>query len=131
MNTKIKVGHANKEMQHVLGAFLRIGVVVSILVMVTGGVVYLLNNADKKESFEVFNPQNTTYISLATIFNGLKTFNGLAIIQFGVLLLIFTPIARIFLAIYAFVVEKDYLYVVIGVLVLLIIFISLYLDIAH
>ena len=82
-------------------------------------------------SFSEFKPEQAKFSSVADIIKGLKTFDGLAIIQFGVLLLIFTPIARVVFSIFSFLMEKDYMYVVIGLIVLCVIIMSLYLDVAH
>jgi len=50
---------------------------------------------------------------------------GVDIIQLGVVLLIATPIARILFSVFAFTVEKDYLYIVITLIVLGVILFSM------
>lgn len=55
------------------------------------------------------------------IFMGLFTLKPMAIIQFGVLLLIITLIMRIIFSLFAFMLEKDKLYVIITLIVLAII----------
>ncbi|WP_432708849.1 DUF1634 domain-containing protein, partial [Pedobacter sp.] len=59
------------------------------------------------------------------IFTGLKSMDSAAIIQFGTLLLIFTPIMRVVFSVFSFLIEKDYLYVLIGLFVLCVILFSL------
>ena len=104
---------------------------VSTGIVFIGGIIFLIKNRNQQVSFEVFAPSQVKFSSVAAIFQGLKTLDGLAIIQFGVLLLIFTPIARVVFSIFSFLMEKDYMYVVIGLIVLCVIITSLYLDIAH
>ena len=58
---------------------------------------------------------------LNTIFPRMLDFDGAAIIQFGVLVLIATPIIRVAFSAFSFLIEKDYLYVVITLIVLAII----------
>ena len=53
-------------------------------------------------------------------------FHGQAIIQFGLLLLIATPVARVAFAAIGFAMERDYLYVVITLIVLVVLLYSLF-----
>ena len=121
----------DKDVQQLLGTLLRIGVLVSSGVILLGGIVFFSTQTNETVSFANFNPEQTKFSSISAIFEGLKTFDGLAIIQFGVLLLIFTPIARVVFSIFSFLIEKDYMYVAIGIIVLCVIITSLYLDVAH
>ena len=118
-------------MQYALANVMRIGVWLATATIVLGGVVFLYSKANPKVLFDVFKPQDTTYISVPTILNGLTIGDGLAIVQLGVLLLIFMPIIRVIFAVVSFLKEKDYLYVTIGTLVLLIIFLSSYFEVVH
>jgi uncharacterized membrane protein len=131
MSNKIKHYLGDKDVQLILGTLLRVGVLVSTAIVIIGGVVFLSTQTNQTISFENFKPEQAKFSSVAEIFTGLRTMDGLAIIQFGVLLLIFTPIARVVFSIFSFLMEKDYMYVVIGLIVLCVIITSLYLDIAH
>jgi uncharacterized membrane protein len=131
MSKTIKHYIGDKDVQLILGALLRIGVLVSTGIVLIGGIVFLVKQQNHHVSFEKFTPEQTKFSSVAEILLGLKQFDGLAIIQFGVLLLIFTPIARVVFSIFSFLMEKDYMYVLIGIIVLCVIITSLYLDIAH
>ena len=131
MGKQIKHYLGDKDVQVILGTLLRVGVIVSTAVVLLGGVIFLTNQGNQTVSFSEFKPEQVKFSSVAEILSGLKTFDGLAIIQFGVLLLIFTPIARVVFSIFSFLMEKDYMYVLIGIIVLCVIITSLYLDIAH
>jgi uncharacterized membrane protein len=131
MSKTIKHYLGDKDVQVILGTLLRVGVMVSTGIVLLGGLIYLTAQHNQVVSFENFNPSRTKFSSIAEILSGLKSFDGLAIIQFGVLLLIFTPIARVVFSIFSFLMEKDYMYVLIGIIVLCVIITSLYLDIAH
>jgi len=131
MSNKIKHYLGDKDVQLILGTLLRVGVLVSTAIVIIGGIVFLSSQTNQIVSFENFKPEQAKFSSVAEIFKGLKTMDGLAIIQFGVLLLIFTPIARVVFSIFSFLMEKDYMYVLIGIIVLCVIITSLYLDIAH
>jgi uncharacterized membrane protein len=56
---------------------------------------------------------------------------GMAIIQLGILLLIFTPLMRIVFALIGYLKEKDYVYVVISSIVLAIMAVSFFAGYAH
>lgn len=131
MSKIIKHYLGDKDVQLILGTLLRVGVLISTGIVLIGGIVFLVSNPNQQVSFEHFKPENTQFSSITEIIIGLKTFDGLAIIQFGVLLLIFTPIARVVFSIFSFLIERDYMYVVIGLIVLCVIITSLYLDVAH
>ena len=131
MGKQIKHYLGDKDVQVILGTLLRVGVIVSTAVVLLGGIIFLTNQSSQTVSFSEFKPEKVKFSSVAEILSGLKTFDGLAIIQFGVLLLIFTPIARVVFSIFSFLMEKDYMYVLIGIIVLCVIITSLYLDIAH
>jgi uncharacterized membrane protein len=121
----------DKDVQLLLGTLLRVGVLISSGVILLGGIIFFTTQANEAVSFATFNPERAKFSSISAIFAGVKTFDGLAIVQFGVLLLIFTPIARVVFSIFSFLIEKDYMYVAIGIIVLCVIITSLYLDVAH
>ena len=131
MSKKIKHYLGDRDVQLILGTLLRVGVLVSTGIVLIGGIIFLITHTHEPVSFETFKPEYTKFSSISEILIGLKTLDGLAIIQFGVLLLIFTPIARVVFSIFSFLIEKDYMYVLIGLIVLCVIITSLYLDVAH
>jgi len=116
---------ADKDIQVILGTLLRVGVIASMLVVFIGGLIYLSGYSHEIIDYSVFNPSKTKYSSILAIFQGLSTLDGKAIIQFGTLLLIFTPVTRVVFSIFGFLIERDYLYVLIGLFVLCVILISL------
>jgi len=116
---------ADKDIQVILGTLLRVGVIASMLVVFIGGLIYLSGYGREIIDYSVFNPSKTKYSSILAIFQGLSELDGRAIIQCGTLLLIFTPVTRVVFSIFGFLIERDYLYVLIGLFVLCVILISL------
>ncbi len=115
----------DRDLQTILGTLLRVGVVLSMGVVLIGGIVYLFHDNHTKVDYRVFNPSLNSYSTIEAILEGLKSLDSKAIIQFGTLLLIFTPITRVVFSIFGFLLEKDYLYVFIGLFVLCVILFSL------
>lgn len=115
----------DKDIEIILGALLRVGVIASMSVVLIGGIVYLFFNFSEMVDYKTFDANKTQFSSISAIFLGLSRLESAAIIQFGVLLLIFTPILRVVFSIFGFLIERDYLYVLIGLLVLTVILFSL------
>lgn len=116
---------ADRDVQLILGTLLRVGVISAMAVVFAGGVIYLLSNYASVVDYHVFDAHKSGLSSMAAVYKGVIEFDGRAIIQFGTLLLIFTPVARVVFSVFSFLIERDYLYVVIGLLVLVVILISL------
>lgn len=125
MNKGSKNFFADKDIQVILGTLLRGGVISSMVVVLIGGIIYLLDNHSGLIDYAKFNPDKSGLSSMTAVFVGLREFDGASIVQFGTLLLIFTPIARVVFSIFSFLIECDYLYVLIGLIVLSIILYSL------
>ena len=122
---------ADQDIQIILGTLLRVGVIVSMTVIVAGGLLYLIRYETEAVDYHVFNSLQQEYSSIASILAGLSKFDAKAIIQFGILLLIFTPVARVVFSVFSFIIERDYLYVIIGLLVLGVILFSLSNKLVH
>ena len=124
MSSEKKV-YSDEDVKLIIGSLLRWGVIISMLVVFAGGWVYLYRHGHEKASYHTFNGEPSFLKNLKGILQGVLLFKGRAIIQTGILLLIATPIARVLLSIFSFLLEKDYLYVVITFIVLGIILFSM------
>jgi len=112
------------DMQLLLGKVLRAGTIISISVVFLGGILYLYRHGQSIADYKEFKGiPDFVRLSTQLISEALK-FKGQAIIQIGIILLIATPIIRVMFSAIGFALEKDYLYVGISMLVLLIIFFS-------
>lgn len=115
--------------QQFLGQTLRIGVFTASLVAIIGGTFYLIaHGGDTMPDYTKFSPQlgAASYTSILEIYHGVLSFKPLEIIQFAVCLLILTPIMRVALSLFGFVIERDWLYVIITFIVLFVIFSNLF-----
>lgn len=125
MIKKNKYYTSDRDIQVILGTLLRVGVIASMSVVLIGGGVYLYFNYAAAINYSNFNAHNAKFSAISAVFFGLAHGDGAAIIQFGILLLIFTPVLRIVFSVFGFLIERDYLYVLIGLLVLAVILFSL------
>lgn len=112
------------DMQTTIGWILRIGVIISIAIVIFGGTLYLYRHGGEVADYHTFNNVPDFVRGIGNIIIHMFEFRGRAIIQFGILLLIATPVMRVVFAAIGFALEKDRLYVFISLLVLLIILAS-------
>ncbi|WP_106527604.1 DUF1634 domain-containing protein [Chitinophaga niastensis] len=116
---------ADKDIQLLIGKQLRLGVITSSLVVLIGGIIYLSRHGHELPSYKEFTGVREGLNNLPGIWQGVLDNKGMNIIQLGVVLLIATPIIRIAFSVVAFLIEKDYLYVVITLIVLGVIMFSM------
>ena len=114
----------DKDMQLLLGQVLRAGTIVSVSVVFIGGVLFLVRHGHTVADYRTFKGIPDFVRNQSGIMYGILSFKGQAIIQLGIVLLIATPILRVIFSAIGFVLEKDYLYLGISLLVLSIIFFS-------
>jgi uncharacterized membrane protein len=115
----------DKKMEILMGNMLRYGVLISALFVFSGAIIYLVQHGHEKPQYHLFSGEPFRFINLRQILKNAVKCHARSIIQLGLLLLIATPIARIGFSIIGFIIEKDYLYVTITSIVLLVIIVSL------
>ncbi|WP_185955200.1 DUF1634 domain-containing protein [Solitalea koreensis] len=120
----------NNDIEVSIASLLVIGVLLSIIVVVFGGGIYLIRHASNTVDYATFNSSKALYTDIYKIIKGILNFKGQAVIQLGVLILICTPIARVVFSIIGFVLERDTLYTIIALFVLIIIACSVMLGYA-
>lgn len=120
MSTVSKEG-AKRPEQHfdnVIALVLRTGVLLAALFVVTGGVLYLAGEHGAVPDYRVFHSEPAELRSVGGIVHEALELHGAGLIQFGLLVLIATPIARVILSIVVFLYERDWIYVAVTLLVL-------------
>jgi len=121
-----------KDFQTIIGNLLRYGVWISLSVAFIGGIVYLLHNGNQIENYAVFKENDRNIFEvIAAIYNGAIQGNGESIIFTGIIFLFLTPVLRVILSLFSFLLEKDYLYVGITLIVISIIIISISFGFSH
>ena len=115
----------DRRVETLVGNLLRAGVILSALVVLGGGAVFLVRHGMEPASYRVFRGEPSELRHLRGIFRGIAALHSRAMIQLGLLLLIATPIARVALALFGFAEEKDRMYMAFTGLVLIILLYSL------
>jgi uncharacterized membrane protein len=114
----------DKDMQLLLGQVLRAGTMISVAVVLAGGVIFLLRHGQTISDYRTFKGIPDFVRNPSGIIYGITSGKGQAIIQLGIVLLIATPVLRVVFSAIGFVLEKDYMYLGISLVVLCIILFS-------
>lgn len=108
-----------------IGNLLRVCVIATVVVVLFGAGVYMPSAYTLYPEYHKFISEPAAFRSVWGIVGLALKGDGKAIIQTGMLLLILTPILRVFVSVFAFLYEKDYMYVVLTLIVLGILIFSL------
>lgn len=115
----------DRDIEQVMGNLLRFGVLASMAVVFTGAVLYLFQHGHEAPSYRQFHSEPKRLTDVKAVWQTAIQGRGRSIIQLGLFILIATPIARIVFSVIGYVLERDYLYVIITLIVLSVIIYSL------
>jgi uncharacterized membrane protein len=107
-----------EQMETAVGRVLRLGVLIAAAMVLVGGILYLIRYGGGIPDYRVFRGEPEDLKSLSGIVNGVLSFRRRHLIQFGLIVLIATPVARVVLALIAFALKKDLTYVAVSLIVL-------------
>jgi uncharacterized membrane protein len=116
----------DQRIENILANLLRAGVLLSALVVLIGGVIYLIRHGHSPVYFRVFRGGSADLRSVRGTIRDALELRGQGIIQLGLLLLIATPVARVAFSIFGFTEERDGMYVVFTLIVFSVLLYSLF-----
>ena len=105
-----------RDLEASLATLLTAGTALAAAVLFLGTAVYLRADHTKVLNFRTFNP--SAHASVFSVFRDAVKLDGSAIMQLGVVLLILTPVTRVLFTLLAFLFKRDWMYVVVTVIVL-------------
>jgi uncharacterized membrane protein len=111
--------------ERMLSVLLRAGVVISGVIVFSGGIYFLARHGHEFADHHTFHGEPSVDRIVGQIIAGAMALRARSIIQLGLLVLIATPIARVAFSLAAFTLERDRAYVVISAIVLTILLYSL------
>ncbi len=110
------------EFSNVIGLVLRYGVVVSFAIIALGSIMLFLEGQTGYYPLgtaeQLFERQNHFLIGLVPLLQGVGAAKPYAIIDLGLVVLLGTPFARVFISIFLFAEERRYAFVLITLTVL-------------
>jgi uncharacterized membrane protein len=115
----------DQKLEVLIGYTLRIGVITAAMIVLLGGVLYLVGNGTTAPSYRSFHAAARHSDNLAGMARNIRALNHDGIIQLGLLVLIATPILRVVFSVIAFALERDLVYVVVTLVVLAVLLYSL------
>ncbi len=109
----------DRTVDNAIGVLLRIGVLLAAFLLLIGGGVYLVHHCwDPEPDRATFVPEPQKYARPAEMVAAARSGQGRALIQLGLVALIATPILRVLYAALAFAWRRDWVYVVVPLIVL-------------
>ena len=117
-------GPGEHGLEQAMGRMLQIGVTVAALVVLAGGIVYLLQFGGARPDYQHFLGAPAALETVSGIVAGAMRFDAQSVIGFGILLLIATPICRVIFGVVGFAMLRDRVYTVVSAVVLVILLYS-------
>ena len=117
--------NTEQRMDQIIGRLLQAGVIWAAVFVLAGGAVFLSRHPTPVTNYQVFSGEPAEFRTLPGIFHDAVALHGRGLIQFGLLSLIATPIARVIFSVFAFLHQRDWTYVVVTLIVLAILTYSL------
>jgi uncharacterized membrane protein len=110
----------DEQMDRTIGTLLRVGVIAAVSVVFTGFVAHVVRSGGVHPNYGVFHGESRELTTFGAIVRGAMSGNARGWMQLGVLLLIATPVARVLFCAFAFAAQRDWTFVGITIVVLLI-----------
>lgn len=115
----------DQKVEQIVGKLLQFGVLLAGAVVFIGGLLYLVQHGHEPVSYHTFVGEPPGLTAPIPVLHGIFALESKSIIQFGLLLLIATPVARVMLSVVAFGMERDHIYIIVTLVVLAILLYSL------
>lgn len=116
---------SERQFEILVGNLLRYGVIIATAVVFIGGVLYLINHGNEAPNYQIFHGEPPYFSSPEGVATAVFSGRRRGIIQLGLLLLIITPVARVAFSLLAFMRQRDTLYTIVTIIVLVGLLISL------
>jgi uncharacterized membrane protein len=116
---------SDEQVEEIVGSLLRSGVIASAIVVLAGGIIYLIRYGANLPDYSIFHGEPAEFRSVEGIIRAAFALRSRGLIQLGLLLLIATPVARVVFSIFAFALQRDRIYMVVTLIVLAVLIYSL------
>ncbi|HUL41592.1 MAG TPA: DUF1634 domain-containing protein [Burkholderiales bacterium] len=120
-----RTGWTEQKIEQGIGNLLRVGVIIAAAVVVVGGAVYLIHHGREMPHYRIFRGEPADLRSFSGILRDCLQWRGTGLIEFGLLLLLATPVARVIFSMIAFAMQRDRVYVAVTLVVLSILLYSI------
>jgi uncharacterized membrane protein len=115
----------DREIERVVSMMLRIGVSTATVVVLTGGILFLIQHGHETPQLATFRGEPAELRTFRGLLGAVGRLEAPAIVQLGIVLLVATPIARVALSLYGFLRQRDTLFVLVTAIVLTVLLVGL------
>ncbi|MBK1987796.1 DUF1634 domain-containing protein [Sphaerospermopsis aphanizomenoides BCCUSP55] len=109
---------SDQYLEYLLSNLLKYGVLIASAVIVLGGILYLISHGAEPAQYHFFQGSPSDLRSPLSIINAVLSGSSQGIIQCGLLILVAIPILRVIISFLIFLVQREFIYVIITSLVL-------------
>ena len=106
------------DVEQMIGRLLQVGVMLAAAVVIVGGAMFLVEHGQGPVGYHQFSTSPSPLWTLGGIVRGVAALDSASIVQFGLVLLIATPVMRVALTLVAFALQRDRLYIALTAVVL-------------
>ncbi|MEW6495699.1 MAG: DUF1634 domain-containing protein [Cyanobacteriota bacterium] len=110
---------SDRSLEQLISYLLRYGVLLSSAIVLTGGILYLMRYGAEPADYRFFQGEPAVLCSPDGVVIAALSGSCRGFIQFGLLLLIATPVARVVFSFLAFLRRRDFAYVILTLFVLI------------
>lgn len=115
---KMGVNMNDERLDNIVGMVLRAGVMLAAALVLAGGIAFMASRHEAAPDHRKFHAEATPLASIHGVYAGAIALNPLYIIQFGLLILIATPVVRVIVCAASFALERDWTYAIVSLIVL-------------
>jgi uncharacterized membrane protein len=124
--TKFTQIRMDAQFEKILSRVLRMGMLLSALLIALGGVLHLLRYGMNTLNYDIFQSKSENLQTLPDSAKDMFSLQQCGLIQVGLLILLMTPILRVAFSAYTFAKQRDFIYLVITSIVLAVLIFSLF-----
>ncbi|OUL24725.1 hypothetical protein BV378_17775 [Nostoc sp. RF31YmG] len=109
---------SEQQLETLLSNLLKYGVLLASTVVLIGGILYLIRHGSEPVTYQFFQGEPSEFRSPVGVINAVLSGSRRGIVQLGLLLLIATPVLRVVISLLAFIWRREFIYVMVTLLVL-------------
>ena len=115
----------DRQLDSIIASLLQGGVLLAGLIVLAGGSLYLFRYGSALPDFRVFRGEPSDLRTLTGVVSDAARIRSRGIIQLGLIVLIATPVMRVAFCLFAFLRQRDCLYILVTLFVLSLLLLSL------